>query len=149
MRHSWGTTEAWRCCGTSFVINLTGLWWSEQRHVSKCLVHYILNQWLHYNDVIMGGMASQITSLTIVNSTVYSGADQRKHQSSASLAFVPGIHRGPVNSSHKWLVTRKVFPFDDVITIYRSVPGWTIDSPCDARCRRWWSIFGFIVLNGS
>ena len=48
----------------------------------------------HYNDVIMGAMASQITSLTIVYSTVYSGADQRKHQSSASLAFVWGIHRG-------------------------------------------------------
>ena len=42
----------------------------------------------HYNDVIMGAIASQITSLTIVYSTVYSDADQRKHQSSASLAFV-------------------------------------------------------------
>ena len=63
----------------------------------------------------MGSMASQITSLTIVYSAVYSGADQRKHQSSASLAFVRGIHRGPVNSPHKWPVTRKMFPFDDVI----------------------------------
>ena len=44
-----------------------------------------------------------------------SDADQRKHQSSASLAFVRGIHRGPVNSPHKWPVTRKMFPFDDVI----------------------------------
>ena len=60
-------------------------------------------------------MASQITSLTIVYSTVYSGEDQRKHQSSASLAFVRGIHRGPVNSPHKWPVTRKMFSFDDVI----------------------------------
>ena len=48
---------------------------------------------LHYTDVIMGAIASQITSLTIVYSTVYSDADQRKHQSSASLAFVWGIHR--------------------------------------------------------
>ena len=63
----------------------------------------------------MGSMASQITSLTIVYSTVYSGSDQRKHQSSASLAFCQGIHRGPVNSPHKWPVTRKMFPFDDVI----------------------------------
>ena len=63
----------------------------------------------------MGEIASQITSLTIVYSTVYSDADQRKHQSSASLAFVWGIHRGPVNSPHKWPVTRKMFPFDDVI----------------------------------
>ena len=63
----------------------------------------------------MGAIASQITSLTIVYSTVYSDADQRKHQSSASLAFVRGIHRRPVNSPHKWPVTRKMFPFDDVI----------------------------------
>ena len=69
----------------------------------------------HYNDAIMGTMASQITSLTSVYSTAYSGAYQRKHQSSASLAFVWGIHRWPVNSPHKWPVTRKMFPFDDVI----------------------------------
>ena len=71
----------------------------------------------HYSDVIMGAVASQITSLTIVYSTVYSGADQRKHQSSASLAFVCGIHRWPVNSTHKGPVSRKMFPFDDVIII--------------------------------
>ena len=65
----------------------------------------------------MTTMASQINSLTIVYSAVYSGADQRKHQSSASLAFVRGIHRGPVNSPHKWPVTRKMLPFDDVIMI--------------------------------
>ena len=70
---------------------------------------------LHYDDVTMSLMASQITSLTIVYWTVYSGADQRKPQSSASLAFVRGIHRGPVNSPHKRPVTRKMFPFDDVI----------------------------------
>ena len=57
----------------------------------------------------MRTMASQITSLTIVYSAVYSGADQRKHQSSASLAFVRGIHQWPVNSPHKWPVTRKNF----------------------------------------
>ena len=69
----------------------------------------------HYTDVIMSAMASQITSLTIVYSTFYSDADQRKHQSSASLAFVWGIHRWPVNSPHKGPVTRKMLPFDDVI----------------------------------
>ena len=63
----------------------------------------------------MTTMASQITSLTVVYSTVYSDADQRKHESSASLAFVWGIHRWPVNSPHKRPVTRKMFPFDDVI----------------------------------
>ena len=63
----------------------------------------------HDNDVIMVAMASQITSLIIVYSTVYSCADQRKHQSSVSLAFVWGFHREPVNSPHKWPVTRKFF----------------------------------------
>ena len=65
----------------------------------------------------MGGISSQITSLTIVYSTVYSDADHRKHQSSASLVFVQGIHRWPVNSLHKWPVTRKMFPFVDVIML--------------------------------
>ena len=79
----------------------------------------------HYDDVIMGTIAPQITSLTIVYSTVYSGADQSKHQSSASLAFVWGIHRWPVNSPHKWSVTRKMFPFDDVImNIFNSMEFW-------------------------
>ena len=62
----------------------------------------------------MGVVASQITSLTIVYSAVYSDADIAKHQSSASLAFVRGIHRGPVNTPHQWPVTRKTFPFHDV-----------------------------------
>ena len=63
----------------------------------------------------MGSTGSQITSLTIVYSSVYSGADQRNFQSSASLAFVRGIHRRPVNSPHKGSITRKMFPFDDAI----------------------------------
>ena len=70
---------------------------------------------LHYDDVIMTMLASQITSLPVVCSIVYSDVNQRKHQSSASLAFVREIHRGPVNFPHKWPVTRKMFPFDDVI----------------------------------
>ena len=69
----------------------------------------------HYNYVIMGLIASQITCLTSVYPIVYSDADQGKHQSSVSLAFVRGIDRSPVSSPHKWPVTRKMFPFDDVI----------------------------------
>ena len=65
----------------------------------------------------MGAMASQITSLTSVYSIFYSGADISKHQSSASLTFGWGIHRGLVNYLHKWPVARKMFPFDDVIMI--------------------------------
>ena len=69
-----------------------------------------------FDAVLMVAMASQITSLTIVYSTVYSGTDQRKHQRSASLAFVWWIHRGLMKSPHtEWPVTRKMFPFDDVI----------------------------------
>ena len=63
----------------------------------------------------MSTMTSQITSFTIDYSTVYSGTDQRKYQSSASLASVRGIQRWPMNSLHKGPVTRKMFPFDDVI----------------------------------
>ena len=63
----------------------------------------------------MSAMTTQIISLTIAYSTVYSGADQRKHQSSAPLAYVIGIHRWPVNFQHKEPGTRKMFPFDDVI----------------------------------
>ena len=63
----------------------------------------------------MSAMASLITGVLIVYSTVYSRADQRKQHSSALLAFVRGIPWSPVNSPHKELVTRKMFPFDDVI----------------------------------
>ena len=63
----------------------------------------------------MGTVASQITSLSFFCSTACSGADQKNIWSSASLAFVRGIRRWPVNSSHKGPVTRKMFPFDDVI----------------------------------
>ena len=91
-------------------------WPGTEQAIIQCL-----NKWrpisfsYHYSDVLMTTIASQFTSLTIVYSTVDSGADQSKHQSFASLAFVWGIHRGPVNSPHKWPVTRKMFPFDDVI----------------------------------
>ena len=77
--------------------------------------YYLFTFQEYYNDVVMSAMAYQITSLMIVYLTVYSGTDQRKYQSSASLAFVRGIHRWPVYSPHKGPVTRNLFPFDDVI----------------------------------
>ena len=70
----------------------------------------------------MGPIASQITSVSIVYLTVSTGADQRKHQTSASLTFVRGIHRRPMISPHKWPVTRKMFPFDEIIMLTY----WTI-----------------------
>ena len=77
-----------------------------------------ISQWLgicmyHYSDIIMNTMASQITSVSIVCSTVFSGANQRKHQSSLSLAFVRGIHQWQVDSPHKGPVTWKMFLFHD------------------------------------
>ena len=81
-------------------------------------VKKVSNDSSHYSDVIMGAMASQITSLTIVYSTVYAGTDQRKHQSYASLAFVREVHRWPVDSPHKGPVTQKNLPFDDVVMFY-------------------------------
>ena len=73
-----------------------------------------------YNDVIMSAMASEIPSLTIFTQPFYSGTDERRHQSSASLAFVRGIHHWPVNSPHKGPVTWKIFPSDDVIKATRN-----------------------------
>ena len=79
----------------------------------------------HYSDFIMSAIASPFSSITIVYSTIYSGPNERKHQSFASLTFVRGIHRWPVISLQKWPVTRIMFPFDDVIKMLRvrsSVP---------------------------
>ena len=113
--------------------NCSGNWQAHQQQYCGC-VYQILKrcdnliyqscsfETYRYSDVIMSTMASQIISLKIVYSTVYSGADQRKYQSSLSLAFVGGIHRCSVNSPHKGPVTWKMFPFDDVImdkTFYR------------------------------
>ena len=75
-------------------------------------VIYLLNCQKHYSEGIMSAMASQITSFTIVYSTVNSGVDETKNPSSVSLAFVREIHRLP---GHKGSVTRKMFPFDDLI----------------------------------
>ena len=102
------------------------LWWILPITYRVTLLAWMSKLGKHYSDVIMSTMVFQITSLTIVSSTAYSGADQRKHQSSASLAFVPGIHRSPVNSLHKGPVTWRMFPFDDVILLlyWHGCPNW-------------------------
>ena len=71
----------------------------------------------HYIDVIMTTMASQITSLTVVYSNVYSDADQKKTSKLRVTGLCVGKSPGPVNSPHKGPVRRKMFPFDDVIMI--------------------------------
>ena len=85
-----------------------------------------------YSDVIKNTMSSQITGVSIVCSSVCSGVGQRKHQSSTSLAFVRGNHRWPVDSPNKGPVTRKVFPFDDVIM------GYSPHNKCNTAQTRYW-----------
>ena len=101
-----------RCFTLLCLLWIYCLFWMDRRDG-----FYQHSPYYHYTDIIMGAMASQITSLAIVSSTAYLGADQRKHQSSASLAFVRANHRWPVNALHKWPVKRKLFQFDGVITL--------------------------------
>ena len=80
--------------------NLSGFVLYACRWVLLRLLHWNWSN-LHNSEVTINAMASQITGVSIVCSTVYSDADQRTHQNSASLAFVRGIPRSPVNSHHK------------------------------------------------
>ena len=88
-------------------------------HISYSQVRYGVFA-VHHSDVIKSMMVYQITSVSIVYSTVCLSPNQRKHQSSTSLAFVRGIHRWSVNSPHRGPVTRKMFPCDDVIMVWHS-----------------------------
>ena len=70
----------------------------------------------HYSDVIISGVASQITGVSVAYSTVCSGVDQRNHRRSASRAFMRGIHRSSVNSPPKGPVARRMFQ-SDIVTM--------------------------------
>ena len=85
-----------------YIADLRELLYATPQNKCTVLWCFVCGQIIHYDDVIMSTIASQITSLTIVYSTIYSGADQSKHQSSASLAFVWGIHRNAENVSIWW-----------------------------------------------
>ena len=122
---------------------------SASRSVSL-VITYIRSQRFtpreHYSEVIMGVVASQITGVSIVYSTVWSGVDHRKYQSSASLVFVRGIHRWPVTP-----ITRKMFSFDDVI-MRPSVSYWYMISSANtnliaARWLAYWSAMNSIGTN--
>ena len=89
-----------------------------------------------YSDIIMSAIASQITGRSIVYSTICSGADQRKYESSVWLAFVRGIHRWPMNSPDKGSVTQTMFPFDDI-----TMEWWT----GIAKFMNWW--FAVVIKN--
>ena len=86
-------------------------WWFET--LSWSLWRQCNELKLHYNDVILSAMTFQITGVSIVCSIVCSGADQRKHKSSASLAFVRGIHWWPVSSPNTCPITLH-FPLLDL-----------------------------------
>ena len=93
----------------------------------------------HDSDIIMSAMTSKITGISIVWRTVWSGTHERKHQSSASLAFVRGIHWWSVDSPHKRPVTWKVFPFDDVIMSWHWCVPHTLyySRPCYKKTKRY------------
>ena len=113
-------------------LSIARKWYDFHRRMWKllqCYLHIVHHRLLHYCDIIMGAMASQVTSLMIVYSAVYLGADQRKHQSSASLAFVRGIPWWPVNSLHKWPVMRKMFPLENLILSVTFLSYLLIKSP--------------------
>ena len=81
-----------------------------------CTVDKQFNHWIfHYIDVIMSAIASEITSLAIVYSTVYSVSDQRKKTKLCVTILCEGNSPVTVNSPHEGPVARKMFPFDDVI----------------------------------
>ena len=105
---------------------LTSRHWLAQHIIAVYPMKYAPDSYSLRYDIIMGTIASLITSLTIVYSTVYSDADQRKHQSSTSLAFVWGIHRGPVNSPHKWPVTQNIWWRHRVLLRFIVVWYWSI-----------------------
>ena len=113
------------CCHLHSSVYMRHIWF--QPHLIECKCYATLAYLRCYSCCKYSSFSmqikkkTQITSLAIVYSNVYSGADQRKHQSPTSLAFVTEIHRSPVNSPHKWPVTRKMFPFDDVIMSYKSL----------------------------
>ena len=76
---------------------------------------------IHHSDVIMGAMASQITSLIIVYSTVYSSSEQRKHQSSASLVTgeFPAQNTSNVENASIWWLHHKLV---DLIPLILRLP---------------------------
>ena len=120
---------SWDAVGTGLVLHVEvfGRCWTTRATfgitAAPDVIHHYKDMETYYSDVIMSAMASQITGVSIVYLTYCSGADQRKHQSSPSLAFVRGIHRWPVNSTHKGPVTRKLYPFDaGVMTIEFALP---------------------------
>ena len=108
------------CCKQAFINSVDTLASPSKFSVRKVYKSYQSHPFLyasvHFTHHLQSAMASQMTGVLIVCLTVCSGADLRKHQSSASLAFVRGIYRWQVDSSHKGPVMR-IFFIDDFTVI--------------------------------
>ena len=100
---------------------------------------FILRLPFHYGGAITGAIASQITSLAIVYSAFYSGADQRKTSKLRVTGLCAGNSPGNGEFPHKWPVTRKMFPFDDVI-VYSDIPcRWHLHILTSQICLPWYN----------
>ena len=111
----------------------------------------------HYSDVIMGAMVSLITSLTIVYSTVYQTQIKENIKAPRHWPLCGKFPGPPVNSPNKWPVTRKMFPFDNVIMncglsysfLINTKNGCQIMSWCGALINVCWSFPTRILLGFS
>ena len=148
-----------------FDILLSHQWWQSWHHDDcwfsvNCLIELRLQEkihewygYIHYSDVIMTTTASQITSLTVVYSNVYSDADQRKHQSSASLPFVWGIHRDRWIPRTKGQLRGKCFQTKPDKTFHSTSMYWKFDARCylqvhlvDKVCFIWFDVPCYLAL---
>ena len=144
----------WKFASERWIPFTNGQWCRKQFHVlisshntSISNLAVIMVHDSHYSDFIIRTMASQITGVLIVYKTFCSGTDQRKHQSSTSLAFIRRIHRWPMNSPHNGPVTRKMSPCDGVIRGggRTNKPNNSLVSTCLSSCKKehklsslWW-----------
>ena len=123
-------TIYWHQVMTGLVVLSVQTAWVCSRKIVACRLFFYINtemtrhflvdhgpeDLIHWRHTEHRGVSNQWHHDCLLNRLFK--VDQRKHESSASLAFVRGFHRWPVNSSHKGPVTRKIFPFDGVVMIY-------------------------------
>ena len=153
--YSWATVEGIASI-RNYIHTLCACNYSSMHYTYTTLLYYYTMHWFisylsvkrplkHYNGVIMSAMASKTTGVSIVYSTICSNVDQRKHQSSVSLAFVRGIYRWPVISPQRGPVTRKMFPFDDVIMSELKLPAGRVTWWYSIQGYNWFSSIQFIL----
>ena len=132
-------------CVTLLALNITSIILTRLTRYA-CLCYKPNSKWCHYSDVTMSAMASQITGVSMVCSNVCSGADQRKHQSYASLAFVTGIHRWPANSPREGPVVsiwwrHHVVSSSKMFFLYLGVIWWLSTNPSRMLGDKWIQLY--------